>query len=194
MEEYCIDMFTTTYRKWMNDYDIKTKNGPNGEYLSIIVAKNEKEKLIKKIIKSNIKYRCYEKRWERSSDYRKEFFEHYQPPYRCRYCNKALTRSEVFIDHIVPIGQVKKNSSARMKLYARGISEVNDIRNLVPSCKSCNERKGMKLGLWYWKGILGKYKWYWVIRKILFILIAISIIYFVYNSFDINTFLSIINH
>lgn len=178
-EQYCIDMFTTTYCKWMDDYNIKTKTGLNGQYLSMVVTNNEKKKVIKKISKSKIKYRCYEKRWERSSDYRKEFFEYYQPPYKCRYCNKLLNKNYMVIDHIVPIAQVKKSTNARMKLYMRGISEVNDVRNLAPSCKKCNDRKGMKLGVWYWKGILGQYKWYWITRKIIFNLMILLIICFV---------------
>lgn len=179
--QYCIDMFSG-YKKWMDDYDIKTKNGPNGQYLSVVVDEKEKKKIVKKIVKSKVKYRCYEKRWERGSDYRKKFFEYYNPPYRCRYCNKPLTKNSMVIDHIIPISQVKKNTNARMKLYVRGISEVNDVRNLAPSCYKCNEKKGSKIGLWYWRALLGKYKAYWIIKKILFVSIIAVCAYFLYTS------------
>jgi hypothetical protein len=173
-DKYCVDIFTTKKYDWMNDYVIKTKTNPNGQYYTIIVDKSNKKTLLKKISKLHLKYRCYEERWERSSDYRKEFFKNNKPPYRCRYCNRFLKQEYMVIDHIVPIAQVKKNTNARMLLYLQGISEVNDVRNLAPSC------------IWFIRGIFGKYKIYWIILNIIKILLFVILIFLFYYVLKVN--------
>lgn len=168
---YRIDIYTDNNYSFFDDYDISIKSHPDyGDYLQARVDITEKKRLLKQLSKRKIRYRCYEDRWERSSDYRKEFFKAYKPPYRCRYCNKYLKKEYMVIDHIVPVAKVKKSTNARMLLYIRNISDVNDVRNLAPSCKRCNDKKGMKLGIWWFKGIFGKYKAYWVLRNIFYIL------------------------
>lgn len=47
----------------------------------------------------------------------------------CFYCQRALPRSELTIDHFRPASKGGKNSLA----------------NLVPACGSCNQRKADKL-------------------------------------------------
>jgi hypothetical protein len=90
------------------------------------------------------------------------------------------------IDHIVPIAQVKKNTNARMLLYLQGISEVNDVRNLAPSCKKCNNKKDQKLGIWFIRGIFGKYKIYWIILNIIKILLFVILIFLFYYVLKVN--------
>ncbi|MBC7661385.1 MAG: HNH endonuclease [Chitinophagaceae bacterium] len=44
---------------------------------------------------------------------------------RCYYCQKPISRTEVTMDHVVPISRGGKSTAG----------------NLVPACKSCNEQK-----------------------------------------------------
>lgn len=185
---YCINIYTHDEPIWLKNCELSIKRHPKyGLYWQTEVYSNrDKNKIVKKLNKRNIKHRCYEKRWERSSNYRDNFFKTYTAPYRCRYCNKSLTKEKMVIDHIVPIGKVKKSTNARMLLYIQNISEVNDVKNLAPSCRKCNQRKSDKLGLWYLKGILGKYKLYWILRRLIIFSLLLLSIYFLYQQYLIH--------
>ena len=124
-----------------------------------------------------LKYMWYKKEWSRSGNYRDTFFQTYDPPYRCRYCHRKLQKQNIEVDHLVPVARAKKSAYARILLRIQGIRNVNDERNLVASCHRCNARKSDKMGLWYIKGRLGKYKAYWVVHYILIIILLIAVIY-----------------
>ncbi len=100
--------------------------------------------------------------WERSYNYRDVFFQSYDPPYRCRYCNRKLAKKYLTVDHIVPVAGTRKSFLARWILKSRGIKTVNDPRNLCASCRRCNASKGAKMGLWLIRGWLGQYRAYWI--------------------------------
>lgn len=160
----------------MKKYNIKSKPGPYGSYFTIEANAKERKDIERKAKRCGIKYRVYDKKWDRSSDYRSEFFKHNSEPFRCRYCNKKLKKNEVVVDHIIPVGKVKKNSFARTLLYIQGISTVNDYRNLAPACNKCNKKKSDQMGFWIIRGFLGKYRLYWILRKIvIFSLICFTI-------------------
>lgn len=125
------------------------------------------KKEIKKLQKAGIKYTCYRVEYERANNYRQTFFQRTKGPYRCRYCNKKLSKDKVFVDHIVPVAKTQKSRTARMMLAMRRCGSVNDIRNLAPSCKDCNSKKSDKMGLWIIRGWFGKYKAYWILLRIL---------------------------
>ena len=175
-KEYCINIYSDTEFPWLDNYRHYQKKNMYGTFWVVYAPVKEKNQIIKHLKKGRIRYKIYEKRWERSSDYRKTFFDYYQPPYRCRYCNKRLKKKYVVIDHIYPVSKGKSNIDSRMLIYLRGISSVNDVRNLAPSCFKCNKRKGDKLGLWYIRGILGKYRSYWVCLTIFRILLLLGFI------------------
>lgn len=162
-EQVCVDLFTDRLYPWMKKYNVQKVNGKHKDYFTVTVDADEKNKVVKMAKRCKIGFRWYEKRWARSSNYRDEFFKHNQPPYRCRYCHKKLTNKTLVVDHIVPIAQVKKSTWARALLTSRGIQTVNDVRNLAPSCRTCNLRKGEKMGLWTLRGIFGQYTWFWFI-------------------------------
>ena len=62
------------------------------------------------------------------------------------------------------------------------INDVNDPKNLVSACYSCNARKSSKGRWWVIKGFIGKNKKYWIVN-ILFWFISINwVIYFLYGS------------
>ena len=49
----------------------------------------------------------------------------YRDAYKCRYCEKQLTRFTATLDHVTPIAERGDNS----------------LGNLVTACLSCNSRK-----------------------------------------------------
>lgn len=109
MHTYYVNIYIDYEPSWLCDYDVKRKTNQLGDYLVVhVLNEAEKNNLIKQIKKHHIRYRVYEKRWERSSNYRKKFFAYNHPPFRCRYCNKPLTRKQVVVDHIYPVSKGKK--------------------------------------------------------------------------------------
>ena len=101
--------------------------------------------------------------YARSSGYRQEFLAAAgNGPYRCRYCNRKLERGDLTVDHLVPVAAARKSWIARLVLSLAGAEGVNDAKNLVPACNRCNARKGAKGGLWIVRGLLGRYKGYWI--------------------------------
>ena len=135
------------------------------------------KKEIKKLQKAGIKYTCYRVEYERASNYRQTFFQRTKGPYRCRYCNKKLSKDKVFVDHLIPVAKTQKTARAKMMLAMRRCGSVNDIRNLAPACKECNSKKSDKMGIWIIRGWLGKYKTYWICLRILqFLLVCLVIL------------------
>jgi hypothetical protein len=123
------------------------------------------------------KYRAYDKRYERSSNYRKEFFEHHKGPYRCAYCGRRLKNELIEVDHLVPVSKAKSKIGVRNWLHICGILDVNDPKNLVASCKNCNRKKSDKMGFWVIRGMLGRFNIVWTIRDIIVaIVLAVSLL------------------
>lgn len=117
--------------------------------------------------------------YERSNDYRKQFFSHNHPAikgrYICAYCGRFLKMEATTVDHLIPINKVRNKHGVLNKIKTTGyraalklfkISNINDSRNLVAACKSCNSKKGSKTGLWIIRGLLGRYPAYWVLHWI----------------------------
>lgn len=179
---YIFDIYTKHKRLWMDDFDFREKRTKNGKYYTAKVFDDERKAILKRLRWSGLKYRCIEEQWERSSDYRKKFFkEHEGEMFRCRYCNKKLSKDKVFVDHVVPIHAAKDSPRARRILKSQGIDNVNDVRNLVASCKHCNLLKGDKMGVWLIRAKLGKYSAYWVVKPIVQIAVVIGFIYYLYE-------------
>lgn len=104
-------------------------------------------------------------RYERSADYRRKFLAAINSDkVFCAYCGRRVPISKATVDHIVPVQKAKQSRFARFLLRIRGIHDVNDSRNLVCACASCNSKKRTKMGLWIPAGIIGKLQWLWPIR------------------------------
>ena len=129
------------------------------------------------------KYKSFDKRYERNNKYRQEFFEHNKGPYHCAYCGKGLRDDYLEVDHLVPVSQAKSKISVRTWLHFCGITNVNDPRNLVASCKKCNRKKSDKMGTWVIRGMIGRHKSIWVARNII---VAICIL-FILSAVCANT-------
>lgn len=127
-------------------------NGPYGTYYRTRATREEARKITRRL---HVKYRVYDERWARSEDYRQRFFASNRPPYRCVYCGRPLGKY-IQVDHIIPVGQTVKNPYARMLLEMRRIDNVNDPRNLAPSCAKCNRAKSDHIGLWPLRAWAGK--------------------------------------
>lgn len=132
----------------------------------------------------NHKLKCdiIPEQYMRSSDYRKEFFKNTTPAkpakYRCAYCGKTLVYKDVQVDHIIPVNKMSYDKTTRFIAKKLGIENVNDTRNLVSSCRKCNLSKGTKMGLWCWRGFLGKSELLWRFRigcRWAFLVLAIAV-------------------
>lgn len=180
---YCIDVYVKRPRIFMWKYEFKRiGNKKKYHYYQTKLTRRKKEKLLRKLNRRQIRYRCYEERWGRSSDYRKNFLNAYEKPYRCRYCNRRLTEETMVIDHIIPVGAVKKDiKHARAYLNMQGMETVNDVRNLAASCQRCNASKRDKMGIWLFRAWIGKFRIYWlirfVVRLVLFCFLVLVILY-----------------
>lgn len=132
-------------------------------------------------------YRHYDKRFGRSDNYREVFFRKQDSScvYRCVYCHKKLDKSNVVVDHLIPVQKAKTSRGARLLMRLDGIENINDTKNLVPACNRCNQKKAANLGLWYVRGKLGKHRWFWITRFVigLFVgfLLLLEILVFVFH-------------
>ena len=118
----------------------------------------------------------------RSANYRSKFFTHHSPNflgsfYICAYCGKLLSKKNVTVDHLYPIGQVSRSVKYQKKLKKKGIQNINSAENLVPACERCNMKKGDKAGLWILRGKLGRHTSIWLIRWTMELLILAALIY-----------------
>ena len=94
----------------------------------------------------------------RSSNYRETFIREYgQGPYRCAYCGRIITKTEMTVDHIIPVNRFK-NDKGKILMFLFGMDDINGLENLAPACRKCNEKKGTRTGLWSLRGFLGKNK------------------------------------
>lgn len=120
--------------------------------------------------------------YNRSKNYREKFIRMHPPDrhgkYRCVYCGRKIKTKEMQVDHIVPIGAVRRHPLLRAHMKGR----VNDMSNLVPSCRKCNLKKSAKTGLRYRiRARLGSHEGYWKFRKavrtILILLLVFAVCY-----------------
>lgn len=135
--------------------------------------------------RKHLRFRINNSYGKRSSNYRDLFFESCNPIFGncwfCAYCGKPLSASKVTVDHLFPVGQAKRSLRVQREMQMFGIYDVNDIKNLVPACKKCNQRKGQKMGFWILRGFVGgrcQYFWYfgWFVRFVVLLLLICVII------------------
>ncbi len=107
----------------------------------------------------------------RRADYRRRFFAGHKPDigkrYICVYCGKWLKKDKVTVDHLFPVGPVSRDVKLQKKLERKGIHNINDIRNMVAACHSCNQNKADKMGLWILRGRIGRHPGIWFLRYLL---------------------------
>lgn len=105
---------------------------------------------------------------KRSQNYRAVFFKNAKPAfgnmYFCAYCGRLVRRKKITVDHIFPVCKVSNNARLQRFLKWRGYESVNDKRNLCAACRRCNEKKGVQMGIWIVRGLIGRHRIYWVLR------------------------------
>lgn len=179
---------TYYYREDLKKMGFKFKK--TSEYCSCWYAHTtleEQVEAVKKYCKDHkLNFFMYEDKYERSNNYRKIYFENNKPVFKdyyiCVYCGTPVHEKNVTVDHIVPVKKAKKKKMYQKILQVTKIEAVNDPKNLVCACYSCNARKSSKGGFWVLRGFLGKFKIYWVLN-IAFWIVSISwLIYFLYTS------------
>lgn len=114
----------------------------------------------------------YQGNYRRSNDCRAKYFAVHKGLlkkgryYQCAYCGKIVSRQNITIDHLVPVDKVVKSRTRQryIKLLSLcGITDINDLKNLVAACRQCNMKKGTKTGLWVVRGSVGKSPVFWFI-------------------------------
>lgn len=118
-------------------------------------------------LKKGLTFLILESSYSRNAHFRADFFannkpiiKNGKPYYRCVYCGRHFQKNQITIDHLYPIHKVKNSSFRninRKLLKKLDIEDINDCKNLVAACSSCNKRKSKKTGLWLIRGYLGKY-------------------------------------
>ena len=133
---------------------------------------------------NNYAYKSFDRRYERSSNYRDVFFRTHKGPYRCAYCGRHLKPANLEVDHLIPVAKAKTSMAARTFLHLAGARSVNDAKNLVSACKKCNGKKSDKIGLWVPRGIIGRFNIVWTIRDVMITAILVIAGLIVWNNFD----------
>lgn len=174
------------------------KRDESGKYYLRIVDDSNKGEIEK------IKSFCYSRflrvvlhddSMERSSNYRSRFFRRNKGVfgnsefYLCAYCGKPLSKKDVRVDHIIPVYLASKTEKYKRMLILRGIRNVNDPRNLAPSCAKCNGRKGANGGLWILRGYLGRLCFSVMLRELILLVIGAFVLYRLYGFLtDLNIY------
>lgn len=117
--------------------------------------------------------------YRRSYDYRQQFFSAHPgigkgKRYFCSYCGCLRTKEKITVDHLISVNAVRKSKFAKWFLHRIGIENVNDPKNLVPSCRRCNQQKGTKGGLWLLRGLIGRHAKFWFVFWPIFLLVSFS--------------------
>lgn len=135
------------------------------------------------------KRRSKKYKYRRNGHYRSSFFRanstgDVRRKYRCVYCGTYKKDDNITVDHLVPVTAVD-SKFGMSRMYYRGllkrmgcIKGVNDPRNLVAACHSCNQKKGSKAGLWVLRGRLGRHGWYWNTRRVVTVAALVAVALF----------------
>lgn len=164
-----------------------------------VYEKDAPEKEFKKIKRfcdnNGFKVKFISKQTQRSNDYRDIFFAKkpvmVRNKYVCAYCGKLLCKNTVTVDHIYPVNLAQKDLSFQKKIKKWKWESINDPRNLVAACSSCNSKKSAKTGIWIVRGKIGQHLWYWYTRWFIKYTIYALAIYGVFVYFILPHFKSL---
>lgn len=139
---------------------------------------------IKKFCKRHhLEYAVYEEGFTRSSNYRYRYFKAHKGLfntfYQCAYCGRIRTKKYITVDHIIPVDKVikgKRREHYKRLLRSKGITDINDVRNLVSACRRCNSQKSANAGIWILRGRIGSHPWFWVTCNLILIVVLIFVV------------------
>lgn len=155
-----------------------TLHTDHGKYYAANMAPEEAKGWKGKAKRYKLKYLSYDAEFLRSSYYRTKFLKNKGSPnkrYRCVYCGKKMKEEDMTVDHVISIKAAQSSAYARFLLRRKG--GIDDIRNLVPSCARCNNKKGDSISLhWRLKAAIGQHASYWAMKKILLMYIYLAVL------------------
>ena len=127
-----------------------------------------------------------EDRMERRPGYRNRFFREKRGLfgsriYLCAYCGRPMREKNTSVDHIVPVKKASTSGFYKRLLLFMRIKNVNDIRNLAPSCTRCNLEKSSRGGLWVIRGFFGRSWLRILLKEALLLVIGSYLLYLLYN-------------
>ncbi len=132
-----------------------------GTFKGKVETKRELSRISRFCNRKQLKFYIDNSYGRRSSNYRSDFFYFNKPiffgRYFCAYCGKPQSASKITVDHLYPIGKVRKDLRLQKRLSILGIDDINSEKNLVPACEKCNKKKGTKMGAWIINGMIGKH-------------------------------------
>lgn len=154
-------------------------------YIGYIPNENKVKKIKYYCQQHHLNFKLNNPLGNRSSDYRRVFFIYHEPQilgkyYICAYCGRLMNKDKMTVDHIYPIGKSSKSVKYQRMLEKKGIKNINDPKNLVAACKVCNQRKSAKGGLWIFRGKIGRYKLFWLIRWLIRLCLIILLCYYLF--------------
>ncbi len=169
-------------------FDLRKDSG--GKYFYRLVDnkdKNELKRLDKFCRRRSLNYTFTDETTERSASYRNNFFRENRGIfgsgiYMCAYCGRLMGKGTTRVDHIIPVQKARTSKFYQRILKLRGIKNVNDVRNLAPSCDRCNSRKSAYGGLWVIRGMFGR-AWIRVLIKELIMLVCGGIALYYWYGF-----------
>lgn len=143
--------------------------------------------------KYHIPYKAINADYDRDTSYRKRFFSNnhgIHNKYFCAYCGKILTPEEITVDHITPVAAARKSKFAQRILKLFGITNINCNKNLAPSCRECNSKKGANIGLWPIRGYIGKHNFVWILGHTISFSVLFCVVYmfFSYGANYVNLY------
>lgn len=143
--------------------------------------------------KYRLTYEVIPKEYVRDTQYRQRYFKENEPvveaKYRCAYCGKQLSYKDATVDHLFPVFKMSHSERVRQKAKRFGINGVNETKNLVCACRSCNSKKGTKMGLWIIRGMIGRHEAFWKVLHVFECAVVLAVIfigYHLYQSFGEN--------
>lgn len=189
-------------RNKARDFSIKLsfaglKRCDDGEkYVKTCRTKRDVERIKNLCARHGLKFMYDNSYAERDSSYRQRFFSAHKPDilgkYFCCYCGRLYPREKITVDHLYPVGAVSQNMRLQRKLSRMGIENINDERNLVAACASCNSAKGKKLGAWIRRGRIGRHRSVWIVRwalRITILSLALYIAFYVLTNHQTPPFI-----
>lgn len=147
--------------------------------------KDELKKVRKFCRRKFLRYEFVDDSMERSTNYHSNFFKNRKGIfgsniYVCAYCGRFLKKSKVCVDHIIPVYKAKTDDFYRKLLSFRHIKNVNDVRNLAPSCNKCNSKKSANGGFWIIRGWFGRSAVRVILKEIVFLILGSVLLYYMY--------------
>ena len=172
-EVYILEVHKTPERK---KKPLGRRYEQRGAFWRYVGGEKDTARRERKLQKKGYRTYRYTDDLKRGSSYRAAFFNNTSPDffgfYTCAYCGKKLSYSKVTVDHLIPVGAVKRDEKLKKKLHGKS---VNDPSNLVASCLACNQKKGMDTGKWIRKGRLGRHPFYFRVKHFLTFLLVLAV-------------------